>query len=64
MQITNVISLITSFDKQANVNICKNCKYAKCIKLTNQSLIVKTKDTTNILTEKILFLYILLNKKK
>ena len=37
--------------------VCTICKYAKYVKLTNQSLIVKTKGVTDILTEK-KFLYI------
>ena len=44
-------------DKQANVNICKKCKYAKYVKQTNQSLIVKTKDITNILIEEYFCIY-------
>ena len=55
--IANVINPITIFDKQANVNICENCQYAKCVMLTNQSLIVKTEEIANILMDNI-FWYI------
>ena len=43
--------------KKANVNICKDCEYAKYVKLTNRALMVKTKDITNILMEEIFCIY-------
>ena len=50
-----MINLTKIFDKKANVNICKNFKYAKYVKLTNKALMVKTRDITNILMEEIFF---------